>query len=526
MAAAKRTDDCVVAVDMGTQSVRASSVDLKGRIVDFVQLPIEPWGSPRPGWTEQDPEYFWKMICTATGKLMSSLSFVREAVRGMAVTPQRTTYVNVDRSGKPLRPAIVWPDQRKAGLEKWPGPFMSALLRGAGWLDTVRHAIRESEINWLRQNQPEIWEKTYKFLLLSGFITYRLTGEFRDSTGCTEGFFPFDYKKQEWACPRDFKWKMFPVERNKLCDLVRQGDVLGYVTESAAVQTGLPAGLPVIAAGGDKACEALGAGCMDPSVGCISCGTTATIVSVTDKYTELIPLLPPYPAAVPGMYNTEYMIYRGYWMISWFKREFGFKEQTLSESMGISPEELLEADASLVPPGSMGLMLQPYWTPGVKFPGPEAKGGIIGFGDVHTKAHIYRALLEGLAYALLEGGRLIERKSGVKMKSLIVAGGGSRSSLSMQIMADVFNLPAARPGTFEASTLGAAIDCAAGLGLYPDFISAVKAMTSKGDEFLPVPENVKIYRDLYERVYLKMYKRLKSLYREIREITGYPENSK
>jgi sugar (pentulose or hexulose) kinase len=167
--------------------------------------------------------------------------------------------------------------------------------------------------------------------------------------------------------------------------------------------------------------------------------------------------------------------------------------------------------------------LQPYWSPGIKVPGPEAKGAIIGWGDVHTRAHLYRAILEGLTYALREGKEQIERRTRVPVRELRVAGGGSQSDAAMQLTADIFGLPAARPHVYEASGLGAAIDASVGLGLYPDVPAAVRAMTRVGRVFEPNPQAHAVYEQLYSRVYQRMYRKLKPLYEEIREITGYPE---
>ena len=186
---------------------------------------------------------------------------------------------------------------------------------------------------------------------------------------------------------------------------------------------------------------------------------------------------------------------------------------------------LMEArtrDIQNVPAGSRGLMLQPYWTPGVSLD-PYAKGSVIGFGDVHNRAYFYRALLEGLVYALREGWELTERKTKVPVTRLKVSGGGSQSDAAMQITADIFGMTAERPHTFETSALGAAIDAAVGLKLYPDFPSAVKSMTRTGRVFESSSENHKLYNDLYNRVYRKMYGRLKPLFKEIRDITGYPK---
>ncbi len=171
----------------------------------------------------------------------------------------------------------------------------------------------------------------------------------------------------------------------------------------------------------------------------------------------------------------------------------------------------------------MGLMLQPYWSPGIKVPGPEAKGAIIGFGDVHTRAHMYRAILEGLAYALREGKERIEKRSGVPITELRISGGGSQSDAAMQLTADIFGLPTSRPHVYETSGLGAAIDAAVGLGLYPDFATAIKAMTRIGKTFYPIAQHQKTYDALYRQVYQKMYARLQPLYLEIQKITGYPK---
>lgn len=209
-------------------------------------------------------------------------------------------------------------------------------------------------------------------------------------------------------------------------------------------------------------------------------------------------------------------------MVSWFKDEFGYLEQVLAEEKGVKPEELFDDLVNQVPPGSMGLTLQPYWTPGVKIPGPEAKGAIIGFGDVHTRAHVYRAILEGLAYALREGKERTERRSRIPITELRVSGGGSQSDAAMQLTADIFGLPTARPSLYETSGLGAAIDAAVGLGLHPDFATAVNEMTHVGDVFVPNAATRAIYDGLYRRVYRQMYKRLRPLYEEIREIIGYP----
>lgn len=516
-------DDYILAIDNGTQSVRALLFDLHGRIVARSQVHLHAYFSVHPGWVEHEAEAYWQALCAACQRLWAENTIRKEAIKGVAVTTQRGTVISLDKNGQPLRPAIVWLDQRRTTEVPPISPFWRAAFKLARVDGTINFFRGEAETNWIKAHQPEIWDRTDKFLLLSGYLNYRLCGRFIDSAGSQVGYIPFDYKRLAWARPGDWKWQALAIERDMLPELVAPGDEIGRIEADAAAATGIPLGLPLIAAAADKACEVTGAGCLEPQIGCISYGTTATINTTSRKYLEVTPFIPPYPAALPGAYSIEVQIFRGYWMVNWFKEQFAHYEQSLAAEQGIAPETLFDDLLNAVPPGSMGLMLQPYWTPGIKLPGPEAKGAVIGFGDVHTRAHFYRAILEGLAYALREGKERIEQRSDVPITSLRVSGGGSQSDAAMQLTADIFGLPTARPHIYETSGLGAAINAAVGLKLHPDFPTAIREMTRIGRVFEPHAQHRRIYNDLYHRVYRKMYGRLQPLYKAIQAITGYPD---
>ena len=515
--------DLILTIDNGTQSLKALVFDLEGNLLCREQVFFEPYFSKNPGWAEQDPEIFWKALCQACQQIWQSGKIDKARIAGVALTTQRATVVNVDQEGKPLRPAILWLDQRRTHGLPPIGGLWGALFKIANLSGTIAYFQSEAEPNWLQTYQPDLWDRTHRYLLLSGYLTHRLIGEFVDSIGCQVGYIPFDYKRLRWASQWDWKWRCLKINRDVLPRLVPPGQTLGQISSQAAQDSGIPAGLPLIAAAADKACEVIGSGSLEPSIGCLSYGTTATINVTSRKYVEPIPLLPPYPSAVPNHYAIEVQVFRGFWMVNWFKEEFGYPELREANKQGLEAEVLFEKLVEEIPPGSMGLMLQPYWTPGLKTPGPEAKGAIIGFGDVHTRAHLYRSILEGLAYALREGKERIEKRSHVPITSLRVSGGGSQSRSALQITADLFGLPTARPHLYETSGLGAAIDAAVGLKLHPDFKTAVKTMTRVGEVFEPNRENHKLYNALYHDVYKKMYKRLRPLYERIREITGYPQ---
>lgn len=513
-----------IAMDFGTQSVRAVLIDAGGKLLRQFTVKTQPYFASRPGYAEQEPAYYWSKLGEACRGLMVQIN--REElprIQAATLTTQRSTVIVTDERGEALRPAITWLDRRRAAAGNWPSGMLKMGLKAINMYDALLYSIRESEANWIRQNEPGIWSKAHKVLFLSGYLTKKLAGRFVDSTGNSVGYLPFDFKKQAWDVPSGMKFKMFPVEREKLVDLVQPGEQLGYITPDAAAHTQLPEGLPLIAAASDKACEVLGSGVYEPDVGCLSYGTTATFQTSGPKYREVTPFFPPYPAAIPHYYNTEVMIYRGFWMISWFKREFGYKEVKDAEKQGLEPEVLFNKFLEEVPPGSMGLTLQPYWSPGLKNPGLEAKGAVIGFGDVHTRAHLYRAIIEGLAYALRDGLETTQKRTKTPVKKLRVSGGGSQSELIMQLTADVFGLPAERPHVHETSALGAAMNAAVGTGLYSGYEQAIANMYRTRDAFYPKPYNQRIYEKLYTRVYRKMYGQLKGLYREIQAITGYPE---
>ena len=511
--------DTILAIDCGTQSIRALLFDLRGHLLEKEQIFIEPYYSDMPGYAEQHPTVYWQALCAACKGLLSKNIVKVDQIAAVSLTSQRATVINLDKNGQPLRPAIIWMDQRR--VENFPSVkgIWGNLFKSVGLAKTLAYLQAEAEANWIMTNQPDIWEKTYKFLFLSGYLTYNLIDDFVDSVGCQVGYVPFDYKNLNWASRLSWKWQAIPMNRSQLPKLIPPGKLLGKITKQASKETGLPEGLPMIAAAADKACEVLGSGCLEPHIGCLSYGTAATINTLRDKYKEVVPLLPAYPAAVPDSYNLELQIYRGFWMVSWFKNEFGYVEQKLAEKKGVEPEALFDDLVKKVPPGSEGLVLQPYWSPGLRHPGPEARGAVIGFGDVHTRAHLYRAILEGLAYALRDGAEKIAKRTGVPITELRVAGGGSQSNEAMQITADIFGLKTIRPHIYEASGLGAAINGAVGVNLHPDYKTAIKEMTRIGETFVPNPEVQKVYDALYKNIYQKMYSKLKPLYKSIRQIT-------
>ncbi|HUW71403.1 MAG TPA: FGGY-family carbohydrate kinase [bacterium] len=513
--------DLVLSIDCGTQSVRALVFDAAGVLRARHKVEYEPYFSSQPGWAEQDPEVWWRSLVAACRSLVAESPDLVARIGAIAVTTQRDSMLCLGDDGMPLRPAILWLDSRKAPVLYHPDPLTRLGLAIIGMEEAVKKTQQSGACNWIRTYERDVWARTRSFVQVSGFINHRLTGELVDSVASQIGHMPFDYRSQSWASPRHLNTRMFPVERDKLPRLSPAGTVLGMLTARAASQTGLPAGLPVIAAGSDKGCETIGVGVVDGTSASLSFGTTATVQTTSRRYLEPLAFMPSYPAPIPGRFNPEVEIFRGYWMISWFKNQFAYQEVMEAQACGIPAEAMLDELLCSTEPGSHGLVMQPYWTAGLKQ--PSAKGAIIGFGDVHERSHLYRAIIEGLAFGLREGLEAIERVSRRRVSVLRVSGGASQSDAICQISADVLGLPLERGSTHESSGLGAAMCAAAGLGWYADVAEAAHAMSSTSRVFEPDASSAALYTALYRRVYRKMYRSLGPLYESIRDITGYPE---
>jgi sugar (pentulose or hexulose) kinase len=506
----------VLSIDCGTQSVRAMLFNQKGELLDKVKQSFQPYTSPQLDWAEQDADQYWENLCEVTRGLQKQSPENFAKIEAVTLTTQRDTAVFLDHRGRPLRPAVIWMDQRKL---KEPLPFnktQALALRLTGMRETAILYNRNCPAHWVKKMEPEIWEQTHRVLLLSGYLLYRLTGRYRDSDAAQAGKVPFNHKTRKWEPRFSIKGQIFQIPKEMLPELIEPGQKIGEITEAAALETAMPVGLLVIASASDKGCETIGSGCMDDTTASISLGSQASIQTTTKRYFEPLRFIPPFAAMIPGQFNPEIQVYKGYWMISWFEREFAEVETQEAKELGVTPESLLNKRLAAVPAGSDGLILQPLWGAGVKK--PEARGSILGFNDQHTRIHIYRAIIEGIGYALLEGAEQIEKKLGHSFTSVAISGGGSQSDAICQITANLFNLSVYRVQTHETSGLGAAISGFVGLGVYKTFEEAIAQMVQKTDWFEPDPKEAKIYRLLYQRIYQNTYKRLKPLYKELRQI--------
>jgi len=508
----------VLTYDIGTQSLRAMLVNQKGDIVAINQVVYDhPYFSKQVGYAEQKPNFYFDKLIEATKNLQKTNSSLFKDVIAVTVTCIRDTCLCLDEHKKPLRDIIVWLDKREANKDELPdiSSLKKTLFAGVGVSKMIDMQQKQSTCNWIMTKEPEIWKKTFKFVMLPTYINYLLTGVLTDSVANQIGHIPIDYKNGVWYKKGALTRFLFDVPEEKLVSLVKPGTAIGALKSSVAKELGVPEGTPLIATGSDKGCETLGLSVFSKNKAAVSFGTTATVQFTNDNYFEPAPFAPSYPAVVDGYYNSEIQIYRGYWTLTWFRQQFCAEEMALAKKKGVATEILLNKHLADVPPCNNGLLVQPYWGAGVS--NPTARGAMIGFTDVHTKYHLYRGIIEGINYALYEGMKQMEKRGKQKIEEVYVGGGGSQSPEICQITADMFGLPVKRIQTHEACGIGSSIVAFVSMGVYESIEEAIKHMVRDKDVFKPDMKLHEKYMKYYG-VYSKIYKRLLPLYNELKEV--------
>jgi sugar (pentulose or hexulose) kinase len=327
-------------------------------------------------------------------------------------------------------------------------------------------------------------------------------GFFKDSTANQAGHLPFDAKRQMWSDWRDIKHYVFPIQPDKFVDLVPPGTLMGRICPQAQQDTGLNPDVQIIAGASDKACETLGVGCFDDTEGVLSFGSQASVQTMSNQYYELQQFVPAFPAAMPGCWNPELQVYRGYWMVNWFLREM----ENASVQEQERPEETFDTYLAKTKPGNDGLVMYPYMGASAKY--PRSSGTIMGLKDYHGKAHLYRAMLEGINYTLRWAIDRMEQKKKSPILRMKVTGGGATSDMICQMTADMFGRETIRMETTDTTSLGAAIIGYVAIGVHRDYKTAAAQMTRPGKVFKPNPINVEIYNEFYKAYLQDLEKRI------------------
>lgn len=499
-------ENVVMTVDCGTKGVRAILFDDFGNELGKSEIIYTGYYSKNFQWKEAPPLMFWDGLVEVIKIIREKYPKIFKKIQGVTIACQRDIITVVNEQGEPLRDFISWLDRRTLAKPlKVPWPY-ELLFKLVGFSSFAKSFNINTHAHWIKVNESDIWKKAYKLVFLSTYLLTKLTGKIMDSQSATVGHVPFDYKNKKWCKKQDVKSQIMQIEPEKRYEVVESCEIIGYLTTEASQLTGIPVGLPIVSSGTDKGCETLGVGAISPNTASVSLGTQATLEITTTKYIELFPFYPAFSAVQKDSYNPEITIYHGFWMVDWFINEFLLQEDPNTRYA------LLESYLADTPAGANGLVHQPYW--GSEAYRPEARGSFIGFSEGHGKKHMYRAIIEGLGFGLLEGAKVIESKTGTPIVAIGLSGGGSRSDGVAQIMADIFNRPVYRVQTFETTGLGGAMATFVGLRRYTSITEAEACMVRKSKIFKPDLNNAKKYAATYNNIYKKLYEQLKPLYKK------------
>jgi xylulokinase len=510
-------DRIVLGVDSSTSATKVIAFDAAGKTL-AEGAGTYPLHQEKPGWVEQDAEDWWTAFRKACHAVMSNASVDKRRLLGVGLTHQRFTFVPMDDAMRPLRRAILWNDIRcSKEAEQASRAIGKQKIFGRTGYPPGQWTLYKAM--WLKQNEPELYAKIHKLVLVQDYLIYRLTGRLVTLQGACTMTGALDIgKRDRWAA--DIIEELGVRRDIWIEPILPGGHVAGHVTKQAAVETGLPEGMPVVTGAGDQPCGILGAGVTEPGEIAINGGTSCTNEFVCgalpdlkkpDFFVEISP---------SGDYIMEnYIPSGGSALMNWYRNNFGQAETDRAKAEKRSVWEILYGQAGDAPAGNRGVMVLPFFQ-GANGPfwDLNARGAIFGLHTEHGKAHVIRGLMEGLAYESRREAELMEQASGTAVERINMYGGSARSDNWNRVFADVFNKPLQVADTAETTALGAAISAAVGCGMYGDFKTAAAAMVKIVKRYEPDPRNAARYEKYYQRVYRSFYDRIQSAMREIAAI--------
>jgi xylulokinase len=494
----------LLGIDAGTSSVKAVLLDLRGNLRAVCQAEY-PLHHLRSAWVEQDPEDWWQATCKAIGKTLAKVEHGPERVLGLAVSSQAPTLLPLDRSGRPLRPAMIWMD-RRAEAE---AVRLTELL-GAKEIHRITGNRPDAfyvaaRLLWLRNHEPEVLRRTWKFIQVNGYLNYRLTGRLTVDPSHAVLMQMRAYAAGEWS---EALCSACGVDPAQFPEIVESHHIQGEVTVAAAETTGLRAGTPVMAGIVDSPAAALEAGVAEPGIAVEMTGTSTVVIIPNDRgLTE--PALIAMPHALPGIHLLLGAMVSSGGCLRWFQDQFGQTGNQAAPEGGPDAYDLLTREAAGIEPGSAGVIFLPYMM-GERSPiwHTNARGVFFGLSLATPKAALVRSILEGAAFALRHN---VETAlgAGAEVREMRSVGGCSRNDLWNQIKADVLGLPLLLPRASVGSPFGAAILAGMGAGVFPDVRKSLSEMVHLERRFEPDPANHERYTRVY-RVFRDIYEHLKS----------------
>jgi xylulokinase len=501
----------LLGIDIGTGGTRAVLMDAQGRVLTSATAEHAAMSSPKIGWAEQAPQDWWRAACLAIRECLAKTNTAAWDVTAIGLTGQMHGLVLLDDGGEILRPSIIWCDQRtgeqcreiteKVGARRLIELTANPALTG----------FTLPKIWWVQQNEPEIWARARSILLPKDYVRFRLTGAHAIDVADASGTLLLDVIHRRWSAPM---MEVSRLDEAMLPRVFESQEITGYVSEEGARATGLRAGIPVVAGAGDQAAGAVGMGIVQPGAVSATIGTSGVVFAATGK-----PVIEPqgrihtFCHAIPNRWHVMGVTQGAGLSLRWFRDQFG-----AGADDGRDPYERLMEEAATAPAGADGLLWTPYLM-GERTPhlDPHARGALVGITAQHTRAHVIRAILEGVAFSLRDTLKIFA-ELGVPAESIRLGGGGARGGLWQKIQADIYGMPVDLIAADEGAAYGAGLLAGVGAGVWPSVEKACEIAVRLAKTVQPEQENISLMNRQYAE-YRKLYPALRHIAHDLRNAT-------
>jgi xylulokinase len=488
---------------VGTGGSRAVLIDTAGRIVASATVEHEQFVSVQPGWAEQEPRDWWRASAAAIRSVIAKADVPAEDIKGVGLSGQMHGAVLLDANDEVLRPALIWCDQRSAEQCR----YLTANIGGRRLIElTCNPALTGftlPKLLWVRDNEPETWQRVRSVLLPKDYVRFKLTGEKATDVADASGTLLLNVAARQWSSEM---LAAAEIDAKLLPRVYESQEITGSVSHDAAAETGLRAGTPVVGGAGDQAAGAVGLGIVRPGMVSATIGTSGVVFAATNT-----PALDPegrvhtFCHAIPGRWHVMGVTQGAGLSLRWFRDQFGF-----ASSDG-DPYESLTVEAAGVPPGAEGLLWAPYLM-GERTPhlDPDARAALVGLTASHTRAHVVRAILEGVAFSLRDSFEILKELK-VPCDTIRLGGGGARSELWRQIQADIYGHEVEIMEAEEGAAYGVAILAGVAAGAWASVEAACDEVIRTRSRVAPEPHAVGLLNRQYQK-YVALYPALRSVW--------------
>ncbi|PQV64313.1 xylulokinase [Abditibacterium utsteinense] len=502
----------LLGIDIGTSGTKVIAIDEGGKLVASAGAEYE-LSTPRPLWAEQNALDWWDATCKCCREIVAEIG--ADDIAGIGLSGQMHGLVMLDKNHQVLRPAILWCDQRTQKQCDWMTEVVGKDLLVSETANPVLTGFTAPKILWVRDNEPEIYERAVMYLLPKDYVRFRLTGEFATEVSDASGTSLLNVPERKWS---EKVCEKIGVDLNHLPRVYESFEISGRISSLGAAATGLKAGTPVVGGGGDQAAGAVGNGIVQSGIISVAMGTSGVVFAFSDT-----PVIDPqlrvhtFCHAVPNKWHVMGVMLSAGGSLRWYRDTLCRPEVRVAQLMQTDPYELIAREAATAAPGSDGLFFLPYLT-GERTPHPDplARGAFIGLNLLHTKAHMARSVMEGVSYGLRDSLEIFKSMD-ISIGNVRANGGGAKSEVWRQITADIFGFPLSTIAIDEGPALGVALLAGVGAGIYSGVEEACSAVVKVTRGASVVEENARIYEKNYQ-VYRALYPALKESFAQIENL--------